>query len=119
MAVSHLHKEVEEPQRSDDDDHERCGNEDNDAGSQHVKHGAHEHLDDTGDHRVDGVRLLGEAVDEVPTGSALEKRHGRAQDVIQHCLVEVARCQDPTDRHGDGVREHGNAWEKSRESTMS
>lgn len=106
---SNLHKEVEEPQGRDDDGHERSGEEDDGARPQHVKHGAHEHLDDAGDHRVDGVRLLGEAVDQVPAGSALEKRHGRAQDVIQHGLVEEAGRQDPTDGHGDGVREHGNA----------
>lgn len=115
MSASHLHKEVEDPKRRDDGSDNWSGDEDDGARPQNVKHGAHEHLDDARDHGVDGVRLLGEAVDQVPAGSAFEKRHGRAQDIVQHGLVKVARRQDPTDRYGDGVREHGDSWERRGE----
>ena len=47
-SVSHLHKVIHQSQRGYDDGHKGRGHEDDHAGAQHIKHGAHEHLYDTG-----------------------------------------------------------------------
>lgn len=73
---TNLHEEVEQAQEGNEDGHQRCGDEDDDTSAHHVEHRTHEHLDYVGDHRVNGVHLLGKAVDQVATGRPLEEGHG-------------------------------------------
>lgn len=94
---SYLHKEVDEPQRRDHHSCYGCGQEDNDAGSDDIEHGAHKHLDHMGNDGVNGIYLFGEAVHQVPAGRPLKKAHGASQDVVQQVEVEAARSKYPSD----------------------
>lgn len=104
----YLHKQVDKSQRWNDDSSYRCSQQNDDASPDHIKRGAHEHLDDGWDGRVNGVQLLGETVHQVPTGSALKEAHGRPEHVVQQVQVQVARGKDSSYWHHHGVAKHSN-----------
>ena len=88
-SVSHLHKVIHQSQWGYDDGHEGRGHENDHTGAQHIKHGAHEHLYDTGNDWVNGVHLLGEAIHQAPTWGALKEGNGWSQHIMEHALVEI------------------------------
>lgn len=108
--LTYLHKKVEHTKKWNDDSHQWCGNQDDNTRAHHVEHRAHEHLNDAGDNWVNGVNLLGKAVDQVAAGCSLKKGHRWAEDVVQHGLVEVAGRQDAPNGHGEGVTKDCHTW---------
>lgn len=72
---TNLHKEVEQAKERNDDSYQGCGDQDDNTSTQHIEHRAQEHLKNLGDHCVNGVHLLGKAVDQVPAGGSLKKGH--------------------------------------------
>lgn len=100
---TNLYKKVEHTEEGNDDCHQRCGDQDDNTRTYHIEHGAHEHFQNNGDPGVNGVHLLGKAVDKVTAGGSLKERYRRAQDVVKHGLMKVARRQNAPDGHGQGV----------------
>lgn len=76
VFLTNLHKKVEQPKEGDDDSHKWCGKQDDETGTQHVEHGSHEHFNNTGDSSINGVHLLGKAIDQVATWGFFKEGHG-------------------------------------------
>lgn len=113
---SNLDEDVEQSQRKNDDSGDGRGHEHDDADLQQLEDVSQHHLKGLGDHAVDGVDLLGEAVEEVSARRALEERHGRAQDAMQKVQVKMARSDDASQRDGYGGGKDGDPWNKHREA---
>jgi len=88
--AAYLNEGVEEGQGQDEDGGEGRGHHDDDADLQQLEDVAQHHAQALGDHAVDGVDLLGESVEQVAAGRALEEGHGRVEHVVEQFGVQVA-----------------------------
>lgn len=96
----HLYEDVDAGEGEEHQPGEGRGQQQDDADLQELKEVAQHHLQPVGDHAVDGVHLLGEAVQEVPAGRRLEEGDGRAQHAEEEVGVEVAGRHDAAQGNG-------------------
>lgn len=108
--VMYLNKGVKEGEGHDDGGGKGSGHQHDDADLHQLEDVAQHHLQAFGHHAVDGVNLLGEAVEEVAAGRALEEGHGRAQHVDEQVHVQVAGGDDAADGDGDCRAKDGDSW---------
>lgn len=110
LLYTYLNESIEESKRKQDHASKRSGHQHNDADFQQFEEVPQHHSQAVGNHAVDGVDLLGEAVQKVPARRALEEGHGRAEHIVQQVQVQVAGSNYSSQRDGHGGPKNGSAW---------
>ena len=100
---AHLYEKVHHHQWDDDGRKDGRGNQDDNDGAHYVEEGHEEGPQGPGDGLVDGVDVLGEPVQDASQGRGVEERHGGAEDIGKHAVVEVPRGTDGADGQGKGA----------------
>ena len=100
--ATHLNHEIYDGHgQYDDQEYWRCygyhydGAEDSEECHEEGADGARDGL-------VDDIDVLGEPVEDAPQGGGVEEDHRRAQDVVQHFVVEGPGGKEARDGNGEG-----------------